>query len=84
MTIIGPRIAGKRAPISISDEEAVALHAYRQALLAYRVAEREERIALSRMAPVRELQAAYSRSHAATERLSAALMALNVAIQDGT
>ena len=82
MPAIGPRLNGKRIPMSFTDDELVALGGYRNTLRALLEATRDERRVLNEGRSRVALDAAYRRTLAARDAHSAALQALNATLAE--
>lgn len=82
MSVIGPRLGNHRVPMSFSDEELLALGAYRFSVRELRSATTDESRAVNERASAVAMNAAYRRTAAAHEAHSRALEHLNATLQD--
>lgn len=82
MTITGPRLGKHRAPVSLSDEEVLAVVGYRSALREYNKAADAERNAVNQNRSRVALNQAAAASAASIDAVSAALERLNWVLRE--
>jgi len=81
-SVIGPRLGGHRAPVSLKNDEVLAVAGYRTALRQLKLATANERRVVEENRSEASINMAYERTQACVDAHSAALATLNATLEE--